>query len=445
MASTSCHPGPVASSKISPAASGKVNPFELLRLAKAHYDAAGSPLPAAVRVAAKRGFSGGASWMALALSTLRDRPVALPAGVQFDRLGFAKYLASTCAAVLAAVFAYAAGLALLAPFVAIFCFYAIEVQGVFLFPLAIDGCANPCFKSRQMLLRSAGTFRGVCTVIPIAFWMLFGGLFGNGFLRSWAIGCLAVCIWYEMVKTSDRSARRTRWEFAAWQPLLVREESVRLGDGPNPRESKLLYISDLHLGRRWTCELADEIAQIACDTQPDAILLGGDLVDARPGLSQLAGLLRSLVNTAPVYAVDGNHDRRFDLNAVRECVGRAGATWLDSLGQPFQENLHLHGSIPSPAGAAGDPFSILCTHDPASFTHAMAAGFSLILAGHLHGGQCVLYERAGRLFPGVWINRWTGLRFDRGSATMLVSRGAGDTLPFRWNCPREVLLCRIQH
>ena len=28
-------------------------------------------------------------------------------------------------------------------------------------------------------------------------------------------------------------------------------------------------------------------------------------------------------------------------------------------------------------------------------------------------------------------------------AVMLVSRGVADTLPFRFNCPREVLLCEM--
>lgn len=35
------------------------------------------------------------------------------------------------------------------------------------------------------------------------------------------------------------------------------------------------------------------------------------------------------------------------------------------------------------------------------------------------------------------------LRFVEGEAAMLVSRGLGDTLPVRFNCPREVLLCEL--
>jgi predicted MPP superfamily phosphohydrolase len=66
-----------------------------------------------------------------------------------------------------------------------------------------------------------------------------------------------------------------------------------------------------------------------------------------------------------------------------------------------------------------------------------------VFAGHLHGGQCVLAMHRERLYPAAWFYRWHGLRFAEGRAVLLVSRGAGDTLPIRFNCPREVILCTI--
>ncbi|HYC78851.1 MAG TPA: hypothetical protein VEI02_14595, partial [Planctomycetota bacterium] len=64
---------------------------------------------------------------------------------------------------------------------------------------------------------------------------------------------------------------------------------------------------------------------------------------------------------------------------------------------------------------------------------------AVAFAGHLHGGQCVFFRRGARLYPGAWFNRWTGLRFDVGATKLFVSLGLGDTLPLRWNCPREVV------
>ncbi len=82
-------------------------------------------------------------------------------------------------------------------------------------------------------------------------------------------------------------------------------------------------------------------------------------------------------------------------------------------------------------------------HAPAIFPQAAQAGYRLVLAGHLHGGQCVLATRHGRQYPAAWFHRWHGLRFHQDEATLLVSRGMADTFPFRFNCPREVLLCEI--
>ncbi|MCA9321196.1 MAG: hypothetical protein KDB53_10705, partial [Planctomycetes bacterium] len=88
-------------------------------------------------------------------------------------------------------------------------------------------------------------------------------------------------------------------------------------------------------------------------------------------------------------------------------------------------------------------FRILCAHDPEVFDAACVAGYDLVLAGHLHGGQIVLSRRRGRDYPAAWFYRWNGPTFQRAGTTMLVSRGGADTFPLRFRCPREVLLCAI--
>jgi hypothetical protein len=46
--------------------------------------------------------------------------------------------------------------------------------------------------------------------------------------------------------------------------------------------------------------------------------------------------------------------------------------------------------------------------------------------------------------PGAFLYRWKGLRFeDKDGKTLLISRGVQDTLPLRWNSPREVLIVGI--
>jgi uncharacterized protein len=211
--------------------------------------------------------------------------------------------------------------------------------------------------------------------------------------------------------------------------LLIREEQFG-----NHFDLRLLYISDLHLSRR-TDHIAAQVVDAAHRAPPDIILLGGDLVDSRNGLPLLADCLCAL--PASIYAVPGNHDEMVGVDRVRACVESAGACWLDSP-LPLAPGLTLSGRC-----EPGSGFSILCAHDPAVFPQAKAAGFSLILAGHLHGCQAVFAERSGRWYPGAWFYRWNGARFTDGGSTMLVSRGVHDTLPIRWNCPREVILCSL--
>jgi predicted MPP superfamily phosphohydrolase len=68
-----------------------------------------------------------------------------------------------------------------------------------------------------------------------------------------------------------------------------------------------------------------------------------------------------------------------------------------------------------------------------------------VLAGHLHGGQIVFAEAGGKSWPCALCYRWCGPRFEIAhGTTVLVGRGAGDLLPLRWNCPRELLCVDLE-
>lgn len=373
--------------------------------------------------------------MRLALETIRGRPCP-PTTVNFRRLGWTKYGLAGGAALVVALIAGAADAPWLLPLAAI-AFYVVEAPMVFLFPEALDGSGRPFTTARHGTRRAGGTVAVMRVVVPLAGTMLFGGLVGRGFVRSWCLGCLAVCLWYEDLRTQPTPDDR-RWfplTLGAAGPLLVRRETVRLGLA---RPLRVLYASDLHLAWRWTQEVPRQLLRAAGEATPDLILLGGDLADTRGGLVRLSECVRDLVAVAPVHAVPGNHDERTGLAAVRVAVETGGGHWLPD--RPIDGRVRIDGRVllsshPGPR--------LLCTHDPAEFPAAAEAGYGLVLAGHLHGGQCVLATHRGRLYPAAWLHRWHGLRFEEAGAVLLVSRGAGDTLPLRFNCPREVILCTI--
>ena len=226
--------------------------------------------------------------------------------------------------------------------------------------------------------------------------------------------------------------------------------------------ARLLYASDLHLGWPWTRRVPDQVLDAVRATQPDALLFGGDLCDGARSLEQLARLVRAARELTHVLAVPGNHDLRLGAERVRDAVVESGGTWLverdhSTSGVVIEGRARRIAGVRRQstttkehgreAGPAAQPRTgaarILCAHRPAIVVAAERARFDVVLAGHLHGGQCVLFEREGRLYPYAWIDRWNGLRFDLGATTMLVSRGAGDALPLRFRCPREVVLCEL--
>jgi predicted MPP superfamily phosphohydrolase len=413
----------------------RISASALLCDAAVLFDAPASRLAESGRRAWRGGFASGADWMRQALEQSRGQPLAGTA-CNLNRLGLFKYgLAST-----AALGWLALTIGCHYPLLAALClplFYAVEAQMVFLFPLALDGDSRAFRAARRWTLRAGGTLAVMRIVLPLAAAMLFGGLLGRGFVRSWCLGCLAVCLWYEHLRRCGEERTHPLAEFGAFRLPSVRHERILW---QLPRPVRLLYASDLHLGHWWTARVADHLVVLARQTCPDVILLGGDLIDHSRALEPLRCMLRTLTAIAPVHAIAGNHDLRAGVAVVRDAVRSAGARWLPDC--PIEYPLRIEAVLAPDSLDAGTP-RILCAHAPDVFPTAVAAGYRLVLAGHLHGGQCVLATRRGKQYPAAWFHRWHGLRFRQGDADLLVSRGMADTFPFRFNCPREILLCEI--
>lgn len=226
-------------------------------------------------------------------------------------------------------------------------------------------------------------------------------------------------------------------------PLHIREE--RLPSAANISPCRILYISDIHLRPGRSDHLSAQIINSSIAACPDLILLGGDLIDRSSELARLSDLVSGLRRLAPVFAVAGNHDAALGTALVQDAVTAGNAEWIHDTTACF-----VHGtrritiSGPDARDAAAGDVKILCGHNPRIWRKAQGQGYDLVLAGHLHGCQVVLFKYRDRLFPGAWFYPYCFLsHHSESGGWLVVSRGVSDLIPVRWRCPREVVLCLV--
>lgn len=212
---------------------------------------------------------------------------------------------------------------------------------------------------------------------------------------------------------------------------------------PTGPEFTVLYLSDLHLTRcsgPTVRRLEETIARL----NPRVILLGGDYVDSTQGLQHFTQLVEGLAKREHVFAIAGNHDLFFGVQKIQQLIEAHNLVWLAD--KPVE--IHIDGRRVQITGniarerAAGVDFSILCLHQPVDLT-AVHCHFDLAFAGHLHGSQVVLWRSAQGLFPGRFFYRWNRLQATVGKCLYLISKGLGDTLPLRYNCPKDVVFVTL--
>jgi predicted MPP superfamily phosphohydrolase len=223
-------------------------------------------------------------------------------------------------------------------------------------------------------------------------------------------------------------------------PLVIREELVHTGGNP----CRLAYVSDIHLRRGRSQRLAGQVIDALKQARPDLILLGGDLVDQASELDELREMLARMLDLAPVFAIPGNHDCSVGEERVKGAVLDSGALWLAGRTEQFkhqERNLSISGPGAKPIPDAD--FSVLCAHNPSVWKSARKGGFDLVLAGHLHGCQAVLFEAGGKLFPGALFYPYNYIRKVSNGTLLAVSMGCSDLIPIRWGCPREIILCIV--
>ncbi|MFN8392941.1 MAG: metallophosphoesterase [Bdellovibrionota bacterium] len=249
-------------------------------------------------------------------------------------------------------------------------------------------------------------------------------------------------LWSPSFSTLRKRFSTEHLELGLSKKLQIRREMASKGAVKN--NLKIIYASDIHLHPVWQNEIVLQLREAVSDAAPDAILLGGDLADDRASLSCLRALVSDLTAYAPVFAVPGNHDVVLGEHLVRSAVLEGGGVWLPDGAQELSgatQTVRLLGTLEQTQ--ADGALQILCGHDPALFPEAEAKAIDLVFAGHIHGGQVVLWSWKGRMYPGAFAYAWNRLGFVSERTQLFVSRGIVDFFPLRWRCPREVILLEV--
>lgn len=249
--------------------------------------------------------------------------------------------------------------------------------------------------------------------------------------------------------------------------LVVTEYTVSSECLPGNFEGfRIAQISDLH-----NAEFGEENEKLLAllrNSQPDIIVLTGDLVDSRNTDIQVAlTFAREAVKIAPCYFVTGNHETRIaEYGTLEQGLTDAGVTVLHGevvIIQRDDQQIRLIGLddysyYPGNNGEAciavmlsqldqlpTDGFDILLQHRPELFSRFQNYDIELMLSGHAHGGQIRVPFLGGVYAPdqGFWPEYDGGL-YKNGEQQMVVSRGLGNSqIPLRINNRPELVIINL--
>jgi len=226
---------------------------------------------------------------------------------------------------------------------------------------------------------------------------------------------------------------------------------------------RIALVTDLH-----SCAYGEgqrELIDAVDAENPDIVLLGGDIFDDKLPDDNAKAFLAGIADRYPCWYVTGNHEhwagkRRFarQMDILDELdIARLGgqAILYAADGQRFtlcgvDDPMQWNGSekeykkqVQNLTGAEG--FTVLLAHRPEYAAFYAECGFSLVLAGHAHGGQWRVPGLINGLFaPNQgFFPQYAGGSYRIGDTTLIVSRGLAresTRLPRVYNRPELVIV-----
>jgi uncharacterized protein len=221
-----------------------------------------------------------------------------------------------------------------------------------------------------------------------------------------------------------------------------------------------MHLSDIHLGHFRGKNFLQNIVDRTNKQNVDLVFITGDLFDGRIRLTKenLAPLKQL---KAPVFFIEGNHDRYTGVNIIKSYLRQLNVTVLENEIANWGElqiiglnhmradnetnNIHAAGNSSTIKGTLGilqvrkNVPTVLLHHSPDGITYANEYGVDLYLAGHTHAGQ---------LFPVKYIAdlifQYNKGLHDYKGTKIFVSQGAGTFgPPMRVGTKSEITIIKL--
>ncbi len=231
---------------------------------------------------------------------------------------------------------------------------------------------------------------------------------------------------------------------------------------------RIAQISDLHNAQFGPNN--EKLLSMLEDTQPDIIVITGDLVDSsRTDLDIGIAFGTDAAKIAPTYYVTGNHEASLsDYSVLKQGLQKGGVTVLENEKTEIERdgakitllgiqdpNFYIDFLFPDSALVAEtrlekliepeDSYRILLSHRPELFESYKKMGIDLALTGHAHGGQFRLPWIGGVIAPDQgFFPKYDGGLYTEDGTSMIVSRGIGNSIiPLRINNRPEIVVAEL--
>ncbi len=222
-----------------------------------------------------------------------------------------------------------------------------------------------------------------------------GKLYRSGLIPVLLTAAVVFYGWLNM-----QAVRKT--EYTVYTDKAIRNEGYRI-----------LFLSDLHAGTTMNMEKLEEICEEMEESHPDAVILGGDIVDEGTTLTQVQDVFRlfsGIDSTYGVFYIYGNHDKGsyaedcdYTQEQLADAITENGIRILEDETEILNAELTISGrrdrtdcaragvsrlsSGKLLDGQTETAYHIVVDHQPRKFEENEQASFDLMLSGHTHGGQ----------------------------------------------------------